>query len=206
MKISRSLTIGLGAAVLALAGQAMAAEVTALVKEPRASIEWPAAYLPGKTDNYVSNEIIVANLSAEQVWLYLVDTRAWPAYYDNASDIRFKDGKGPQLVDGSRFRFTTFGFPVEAQVVEFIPPSAGTPGRIAWHGWVEGDAQHRLDVHHAWLIENLSGGRVRILTQEAQQGAPARDLAGARPNPMLNKHQEWIEGLAKAAKTKMEIR
>jgi len=44
---------------------------------------------------------------------------------------------------------------------------------------------------------------VRILTQETQNGKPARDLAVAKPNPMINAHQEWIEGLARAAAQKM---
>jgi hypothetical protein len=50
-------------------------------------IGWPERYTPGTTDNYVSNEIIVAGLTAADVW-YLNDTSAWP-YYSNVSDIRF---------------------------------------------------------------------------------------------------------------------
>lgn len=126
-------------------------------------------------------------------------TKLWPLYYSNASDIRFHNGPGPVLFMGARFRFTTVGFPVEAEVVEHEAPGPDTPARVAWHGWVEGDAASRLDVHHAWLIEDLPGGRVRILTQETQVGEPARALAQTLPNPMLNRHQEWIEGLARAA-------
>jgi len=167
-------------------------------------ISWPQGYIPGFTDNYVSNEITVAGLTAAQVWAQLNDTRAWPVYYSNATDILFHDGSGPFLSKGARFRFTTFGFLVEAEVVEYEPPAQGKPARVAWHGWVEGDAQHRLDVHHAWLFEDLSPvqgqPRVRILTQETQNGQPARDLAAMRPNPMLNAHQEWIDGLAEAAR------
>lgn len=169
------------------------------------SIIWPKPYLPGTTDNYVSNEVIVRDLSVAEVWPYLVDTRAWPTYYDNATDIRFHDDSGPKLSAKARFRFTTFGFPVEGEIVEFVPPAPGKPARIAWHGWAEGDADHRLDVHHAWLLEDLPGHRVRILTQESQFGKPARELSGAHPNPMLNKHQEWLDGLAKAAKAKTSI-
>ena len=163
-------------------------------------IIWPAAYLPGTTDNYVSNEIIVPGLTAAQVWPQLNEPFRWPGYYGNAADIAFYDGAGPVLGPGVRFRFTTFGFPVEAEVVEYQPPVAGQPSRVAWHGWVEGDAEARLDVHHAWLFEDLPGGRVRILTQETQLGAPARQLAATRPNPMLNAHQEWIDGLAHSAR------
>jgi hypothetical protein len=71
-----------------------------------------------------------------------------------------------------------------------VPPVAGEAARVAWHGWVEGDADSRLDVHHAWLFEDLPGNRVRILTQETQIGKPAQELAQTRPNPMLNAHQE----------------
>jgi len=111
-------------------------------------INWPEGYLAGTTDNFVSNEITVAGLSAAEAWPHLNDTSAWETYYANASEIRFHDGSGPQLSKGARFRFTTFGFPVEAEVTEYEPPAAGKPARMAWHGWVEGDTDKRLDVHH----------------------------------------------------------
>ena len=162
-------------------------------------IIWPQSYLPGTTDNYVSNEVIVPGLTSSEVWPQLNYPERWPAYYRNASDIVFYDNAGPALSLGTRFRFTTFGFLVEAEVVEYVPPSTGKPARIAWHGWVEGE--HRLDVHHAWLIEDLPGNRVRILTQETQIGKPAQELAATRPNPMLNAHQDWLDGLADSAKS-----
>ncbi len=161
------------------------------------AIKWPEQYLPGTTDNYVSNEIILSGLSAEKVWASLNNTSAWPNYYSNATEIHFHDGTGPELCLGARFRFTTFGFLVEAEVTEYEPPQAGKPARVAWHGWVAGDADSRLDVHHAWLFEDLPGDRVRILTQETQIGTPAQELARTKPNPMLNAHQEWIDGLAR---------
>lgn len=164
------------------------------------AIIWPADYLPGTTENFASNEMIVAGLSTADLWPLLNDATVWPSYYRNASDVRFYDGRGPELSQHARFRFTTFGFPVEAEVTEYVPPAAGEPARVAWHGWVEGDADARLDVHHAWLIEDLSGGRVRILTQETQKGKPAAELAATRPNPMINGHQEWLDGLIDAAR------
>lgn len=163
-------------------------------------IIWPEAYLPGNADNYVSNEMIVSNLNVHSVWHLLNNPLLWPDYYNNASDIHFYDNSGPQLKLGTRFRFTTFGFLVEAEVVEYVPPSASSPARIAWHGWVEGNASQRLDVHHAWLFEALVGNRLRLLTQETQIGQPAIDLAGTRPNPMLNAHQAWLDGLIDRAK------
>ncbi len=167
--------------------------------ETQHAIVWPDRYLPGTTDNYVYNEMTVAGLTAVDAWAQLNDTRAWPAVCANASDLVFRDGSGPLLSAGARFRFTTFGLTVEAEVTEYVPPQAGQPGRVAWHGWVEGDSAHRLDAHHAWLFEDLPGTRVRILTQETQNGQPDHVLAATRPNPMLNAHQDWIAGLAAAA-------
>lgn len=166
----------------------------------QSAILWPQDFLPGTTDNFASNELIVAGLSAQDIWAQLNDTGLWGSYYSNAVDIRFHDNSGPLLSDGARFRFTTFGFPVEAKVTEYVPPVAGQAARIAWHGWVDGDATQRLDVIHAWLFEDLPGGRVRVLTQESQTGVPARELAQTVPNPMINGHQEWITGLVGAAR------
>lgn len=84
-------------------------------------------------------------------------------------------------------------------MTEYVPPVDGEAARIAWHGWVEGEESARLDAYHAWLFEDLPGNRVRILTQESQKGVPAQELARTLPNPMINAHQEWIVGLAKAA-------
>lgn len=162
-------------------------------------IIWPEDYLPGFTENFASNEIIVTGLSVADIWPLLSTASLWPSYYANSANVRFYDDMGPELADGMRFYFETFGFPVEAQCNEYIAPANGQPGRIAWHGWA-GEGDTRLDVHHAWLIEDLLGGRVRILTQETQKGLPAKELATTRPNPMINGHQDWLDGLVSAAR------
>lgn len=163
-------------------------------------IVWPEGWLPGITDNFVSNEIVVPGLTTAAVWTTLINTALWPTYYSNASDIHFYNGPGPELFAHARFRFTTFGFLVESEIIEFVPPKPGQAARIAWRGRVEGGEAERLDVIHAWLFEDLAKNRVRILTQEIQNGKPARDMAVANPNPMLNAHQDWLNGLAAAAK------
>lgn len=162
-------------------------------------IIWPQGYLPGLTDNFASNEVIVAGLTTAAIWPLLARPEQWPGYYANSANVRFYDTTGPELHDGVRFYFETFGFPVEAQCNEHVVPQQGQPGRIAWHGWA-GAGDTRLDVHHAWLIEDLCDGRVRILTQETQNGKPAQQLAKTRPNPMINGHQDWLDGLVEAAR------
>ncbi|TFY85354.1 SRPBCC domain-containing protein [Pseudomonas nabeulensis] len=160
-------------------------------------IFWPEGFVPGFTENFASNEVIVAGLGAVDIWPWLSHAARWPSYYANSANVQLNCAE--QLHDGLRFYFETFGFPVEAQCNEYVPPSDDQPGRIAWHGWA-GEGETRLDVHHAWLIEDLPGGRVRILTQETQKGKPAAELAVARPNPMINGHQDWLDGLVRAAR------
>ncbi|KAH8890566.1 hypothetical protein GQ53DRAFT_649965 [Thozetella sp. PMI_491] len=163
------------------------------------AIIWPEDYTPGLTDNYCSNEVIVAELSAADIWPLLNTPSRWPTYYDNASNIRIDNGKGPELEAGVRFRFSTFGFTVESECTEHVRPAAGQPGRLAWHGW-GGEGDERLDVHHAWLVEDLPRNRVRILTQETQKGGPAKTLAETKPNPMIKGHQAWLDGLVAEAR------
>ncbi|MFF2933010.1 SRPBCC family protein [Streptomyces mirabilis] len=164
------------------------------------AITWPERYLPGTGDNFVSNEVVVAGPSAADVWRHLVDTSRWESYYDNVADIGFPQGGGPVLTDGIHFSFGTFGFPpLDAHVVEFQVPAEDTPGRLSWTAKQHGTPEERLDVLHAWLVEDLPGGRVRVLTQETQIGRPAAALATERPNPMLNGHQAWLDGLIGAA-------
>jgi len=158
-------------------------------------INWPNGYLPGYTDNFASNEVIVCDLTAKEVFDTLIDAGLWETYYKNSSDVKFDNTPGLILAADTRFRFKTFGFPIEAQIIEFEAPSDGRPGRLAWHGWAEGDADHRLDVVHAWLIEDLPENRVRILTQESQIGKPAQELHEANPDPMNIGHQDWLKGL-----------
>ena len=127
------------------------------------AILWPEGYTPGFTENFASNEIIAAGLSAADVWPLLVTPSLWPSYYANSANVCFHDGKGPVLADGDRFYFETFGFPVEARVVEHEPPVDGQAARVAWHGWAgEEGSDDRLDVHHAWLLEDLPLGRLRL--------------------------------------------
>ncbi|MCG0677688.1 hypothetical protein IMAU80009_02358 [Lactiplantibacillus plantarum] len=167
------------------------------------SINWSTDYLPGHTDNFVSNEVITDGVTLAAVWKNLVDTSKWTTYYDNATNIILDDQTNTELKFAEHFRFDTFGFPIDAQVMELVEPTDGETARLAWHGWQNGDADTQFDVYHAFLIEKLTDGRIRLLTQESQVGQPAKDLANQTPNPMLNGHQNWLDGLVKAAKRTM---
>lgn len=67
----------------------------------------------GHTDNFVSNEIIIPELKAVDVWPQLITTSAWPIYYGNASEIRFKDGTGPDRLAAYSAEHRTQETPVD---------------------------------------------------------------------------------------------
>lgn len=171
----------------------------------QSAIIWPSKYLPGTTDNFTSNETIAQGTSAKQIWDLLSNISKWESYYGNVSDIT-PPSSGPNLKKGDTFKFSTFGFPVlTCPVEESTPPSTGQAGRIAWSAKLEGDAETKVKVYHAWLVEDLEGGRVRILTQESQIGKPAAQLAQVKPNKMLLGHQDWLDGLVQMAREGKKI-
>jgi hypothetical protein len=167
------------------------------------AIDWPEKFLPGTGDNFVSNEVIVGGVAAARVWHWLTDTSTWESYYDLIADVSFPEGGGPVLKEGLVFTFDPVGAgsvrTQHARVVECRAPAQDVPGRLSWTAGQDGTPEERLEVLHAWLVEDLPGGRVRVLTQEVQIGPPAVELARQVPDPMLNRHQAWLRGLIKAA-------
>ena len=90
---------------------------------------WKHGQIPfqtGFTDNFASNEIIVPGITAADVFANLLDISIWPSYYDNVADVYFYNHDGP-ILKKTRFRFKTFGFPVEAEIIELEKPSQGKP-------------------------------------------------------------------------------
>lgn len=130
------------------------------------AIIFPAPFTPGTTDNYFSNEVFAAGVSAAQIWAQLADIRKWTTYYKNCAQVTPPD-EGPQLLKGRVFKFSTFGFaPLTCEVRESVAPERGREGRLAWYSRVE----EGVEVYHAWLVQDVGAGRVRVLTQESQIG------------------------------------
>lgn len=180
-----------------------------------AAVIWPARFVPGTTDHFVSNEMIVSGLTAFQAWRFLVTPSLWRLYHlpgrtGQDVTVTLRKGLGAQLRYGARFSFFKPGLKLGStsddlsgvtsanEVVEYAPPSVEDParvGRIAW-GCSVGE---KLETHHAWVLQNLEGGRLRLLTQEVQRGALARAVAETSPDSSLVAHQAWLSGLVKEA-------
>ncbi|KAL6710280.1 hypothetical protein ACN47E_009226 [Coniothyrium glycines] len=159
----------------------------------QSSIIWPMRFLPGTTDNFVSNERIIKDLTSTQIWALLANLSQWETYYKNCADITPPSPTSTFLHKSDVFKFSTFGFPPLTCTVEEseAPESNGRPGRLSWSSKVE----EGVEIWHAWLVEDLPGQRVRILTQESQIGSVFREMGEQRPNKMLLGHQDWLDGL-----------
>jgi hypothetical protein len=133
----------------------------------QSAVVWPQHFLPGTTDNFVSNEVIVKDVDVAQVWALLADTSKWESYYKNCAQVA-APSSGAVLSRGAVFKFSTFGFPqLTCTVEECVPAGTSQTGRLAWSS----STPDGMEIYHAWVVERLEGQRVRILTQESQIGA-----------------------------------
>jgi len=151
-------------------------------------LRWPEPFHPTRAAVYVRNELHMS-APAERVWAWLVRAELWPSWYPNARNVRIEQGPRPDLALGTRFRWWTFGVPIESTVEEFAANE-----RIAWSARGLG-----VRAYHGWLIEKSAGG-CHVVMEETQNGILARLGALLLPHRMHHYHQIWLEELhAKAA-------
>lgn len=150
---------------------------------PFDGIVWPPHYAPGRAPVHVRNERAMP-ASPEGIWAALVRAAEWPEWYPNAAHVRFLRGAPPDLADGTRFRWKTFGVTIESTVLEFVPFE-----RIAWDARSFG-----LDAYHAWLIRPTTNG-CHVLTEESQHGWLARLGNFVFPRRMYRGHELWLDSL-----------
>ena len=164
----------------------------------QSSIMFPDHFLPGTTDNFVSNERIAKDITSTQIWALLANILKWETYYKNCAEITPPSSGSTFLHKSDVFKFSTFGFPPLTCTIEEseAPESNGRAGRLAWSS----KTPEGLEIYHAWLVEDLEGQRVRILTQESQIGGVFKEWEAQKPNKMLLGHQDWLDGLVSAAK------
>lgn len=150
-----------------------------------ARIRWPERFEPRKAPVHVSNQLYIPAPPA-QVWAWLVREPLWPTWYDNARmDWSPVSGQHSDLVQGSVFKWRTFGVAIESRVLEYQPCE-----RIAW------DAQGMgVNAYHAWLLQPQDDGCL-VLTEESQYGWGARLLHFLMPHRMETGHALWLKSLS----------
>lgn len=151
-------------------------------------IRWPNHYEPSRCPVHVRNELDMA-ASPECVWAWLTRPTLWPDWYANSANVEILEGPGPDLKEGTLFRWKTFGITIESTVLECVPDE-----RIAWEAHAFG-----IDVYHAWVLQPSAKGCL-VVTEETQHGWLARLGTIFMPNRMHKYHQLWVEGLENKAR------
>ena len=157
-------------------------------------VTWPAGYEPARAAVHVVNAT-QARAAPDRVWAWLVRPGRWPEYYVNARRVRHRDGPWPDVAEGSRFAWWTFGIPVTSVVTECRPGE-----RLAWT-WTGPGARG----HHGFVLEARAWGTL-VHTEETVQGMPTRAFGPVVRLVMHHFHQRWVEGLAERALTAEEVR
>ncbi len=148
-------------------------------------IQWPERYLPGRSDVFAHNEIIIP-APAATIWNILLRAEEWPSWYPSAHSIHFVSHTGPDLRNRSRFRWNTFGLRITSKVLEFDPERL-----IAWNAHGIG-----VDAYHVWLLTPLANGSTHVLTEETQNGWLAALGKRFMPNHLQRRHRVWLEQLS----------
>jgi hypothetical protein len=150
-------------------------------------VKWPPHYAPGNSPVHVRNELAMP-VAPEVVWAWLIRAKRWPWWYKNSANVKFLQGRPPDLAPGTRFRWKTFGVTIESTVLEFVPGE-----RIAWDAHSLG-----VDAYHAWVLQRTAQG-CHVLTEETQRGWLARLGDLLMPRRMYKHHQLWLESLRNQA-------
>ncbi len=151
---------------------------------PQDTIVWPAGLDPAAFPIRSYNELLVP-ASPEAIWHTIIDAARWPAWYENAPNVRILSG-GPQLGLDTKFIWKTFGVTVRSRVLVYEPfEHIGWDARemLGWKGF------------HGWRIIRTPDGS-RVITEEVQGGVGANLIKWLVEKNLQREHQRWLEGLA----------
>jgi hypothetical protein len=146
-------------------------------------IHWPNGFDPSQADLFSHNELLI-NASCERIWSHIIDASKWPEWYPNAKEVKITGDT--MLKDGTVFRWTTFGLPIESKVNELAPYA-----RIGWYGYAPGAAP---SFYHAWYLKTR-GDACLVVTDEVGKGKDAVHLRETDEGLMHRGHDLWLATL-----------
>ena len=154
------------------------------LKNRSRDIHWPAGFDPEKADLFSHNELVI-HASCERVWSHIIDADKWPQWYPHSKGVRVI-GNSPVLAQGTVFRWTTFGLPLESKINEYVPYT-----RIGWYGYPSGAAG---TFYHTWYLTPASDG-CDVVMDEVGKGAGAAHLRETDESLMHRGHDLWLATL-----------
>jgi Polyketide cyclase / dehydrase and lipid transport len=146
-------------------------------------IHWPQGFEPSQADLFAHNELLI-NASCERIWGHIIDATKWPEWYPNAKEVKISGDT--VLKDGTVFRWTTFGLPIESKVNELTPYT-----RIGWYGYALGAAP---SFYHTWYLKPRRDACL-VVTDEVGKGKDAVHLREADEDLMHRGHDLWLATL-----------
>jgi len=146
-------------------------------------IHWPQGFDPSQADLFSHNELLI-NASCARIWSHIIDANKWPEWYPNAREVKITGDN--VLKDGTVFRWTTFGLPIESKVNEFTPYT-----RIGWYGYAPGTAP---SFYHTWYLKTRGDGCL-VVTDEVGKGKDAVHLRETDEGLMHRGHDLWLATL-----------
>jgi hypothetical protein len=150
-------------------------------------ISWPEGLYPEECPVFCHNELD-CELSPQQLWPWLCRAVRWHEFYNNCHRLRILDDGGIDLQMGTRFRWWTFGVPVETVVDSFEPNRY-----LSWTGTGLGARGH-----HVWLLEPSEHGCL-VTTEETQRGVAVGIISPLLKLGLQYFHQRWLQGLERVA-------
>jgi len=153
-------------------------------------INWPEDLRPENSPVYTYNELVIP-AEPRVVWAWLIRAAWWPQWYPHWKEVKILSGPGPDLEPGTVFIATApiwkiFSAKIKTTVQDFSPLA-----RLAWRGKAFG-----VHGYHAWIIEPQGAG-CKVITEETQRGLLVSLTRSSTQREILNRHQTWLEGLAK---------
>jgi hypothetical protein len=155
-------------------------------------IHWPPGFDPLKADLFSHNELFI-NATCERVRQHLIEAPKWPQWYPNSKDVRIVSDASAVLKDGTAFRWTTFGLPLESRIHEFAPFS-----RLGWYGYAPGT---KPTFYHTWFLARRGNGCL-VVTDEVGNGPDAANLRRTDEGLMHRGHDLWLATLRWVAENK----
>lgn len=158
-------------------------------------IQFPPKFQPAEGDMVVSNEAVLAHITPEEVWPYLVNISDWERFTKDVMDAQFLDPnvEDPHLYPKVEFEYRTAGMSLVARTLECIKPKDDRPGRISWEGTIKEDGHDEFNFVQAWLVSMAPDHSTHIITEVVGRGKQATPALAAKLH-IIN--AEWLEGLS----------
>jgi hypothetical protein len=158
------------------------------------NIHWPDGFSPDGADLFAHNETIV-HAPCDVVWNHIADATDWSKWYNNASNVHYKNGE-TELTASSVFQWRTFGVNLESKMVEFEPAR-----RMGWFGYSPGKP---ANFYHTWYLVPIAKD-CRVVTEEVGRGEDARRFRQADESMLHRGHDLWLAGLKWVSETPAQI-